>query len=240
MLRLFSAWNWQWFDLTYWIVKVPIGILIVRKEKQLQELQAELRKKGETLSELEKEILEDEALSAGDLEYIDQNVLKHRIGFWAVAFITFAFWGDIIQLTPDKLLVVMAAAAVMATGFITGWFAMSLKSLPQRYGLLGIIITYAMFTAFMSCITLVPVVFYTVGSIRLLAGGCLVVAMAYVATFFYDFGDMLNLGLEPLQKRYFKKPEVMIIGSLVEALKTLQETNKALIEELKALRKKQS
>ena len=219
----------NWIDPSFWVVHLPVSYLIIRKEEEFAKKQAKL-------SEEEKR---EEGLDKGQIQYVWENVIKHRVCLWALTAMLWMIWREILELDDSQLLIFFIIAGVMISGLIVGWFTMSLKSLPDRYGFLGILITGSMFTAFMSGASILPLALIRTGHITLTIGGAILIVLLYVGTVLYDFADLLNLGLEPLQRRYFRDPRVRIMEQ--EALRRAQETEtlhedvRALVEVLKTL-----
>ena len=219
-------------DPSYMIVAIPIQKFIILKDEKLNVEQVEYlrRHPGQNLPDYLEGLDEDQ------ISYVKQNIWKHRLCLWVSAAIAMLFWRRILELDALQLSGFYMMAGALISGLIVGWFAMSLKSLPGRYGTLGILITSSMFTAFLSGSMIIPFAILQSGDGTLTIGGSLLVALLYYATLLYDFADMLNLGLEPLQTKYFKNPQVRIMGEMLDSLREVTETQKQLINELKASR----
>lgn len=219
----------NWFDPSFYAVALPVRFLILRKEEELTKKRVQwwIPVRHTPLAENVPDHLI--GLNQDQLDYVAANVIKHRVCLWAVALFTAIFWRRILEVESSQLETFFLMGSALVGGLIVGWFAMSLKSLPDRYGDLGILITGLTFTAFIGGSMLIPVVVTKTGDAWLIGGSMVIVLLLYYGTMLYDFADLLNLGLEPLQKRYFEKPYVNVMGELAEAIREQAAVNKELL-----------
>lgn len=180
---------------------MPVQLLIILKERAYKAELERLKKLGPLPEDIE------EALDEGTIEYVGINIIKHRIALWINALsIYFLEWDGVKEADPEQLqpLFIMAGALVVC------WFAMTLKSLPSRYGLLGVVITFTMFVTFTTVENVLPIRMIQSGNTRLAILAVMGSVLFYYTTMLYDFADLLNIGLEPLQKKYFGNPKVTV------------------------------